>query len=156
MARVAVSMYHLDTTDDVVAAAYDDSPHAKGYAAYAEVARSLVYTDLDRENGVLRDLKLGCFAIRDPSGDTKKTVHLVVKYDASHFVGGSFDGMVDLAEWVTSGCAQAVHDGNRTLSSAQLVTTISDLMPKTPEFDDARRGLRQQLLSRPAPADAGA
>ena len=149
VARVVAREAHMEVSDTVIDAAYDDSPNARGYTAFAELPRSLTYSEIDKMSGLPRDLKIACFSVRDPSGGTNSTRHLIIRHDAMHFLGGNYGGDASLPEWITSGCAGAIRDRSRTLSPAQLNTTLADMLPKTPEYDDARLGLRKQLVAAP-------
>ncbi len=151
VARVVAREARMEVSDAAIDAAYDDSPNARGYTAFAELPRSLTYSDIDKMSGLPRELKIACFSVRDPSGRTNSTRHLIIRHDATHFLGGNYAGDASLPEWITSGCAGAIHDSYRTLSPAQLNTTLADMLPKTPDYDDARLGLRKQLVSPPPP-----
>ena len=154
--------YHV--SQDLIAAAYDDGPHEAFYTNYASLDRVGNYSDADSEAGVPRDLKAGCFAMRAPTppdaaaepprpgvkpapkpvDETPTTIHMIIRYDATHYVPNQDE--VPLETWVASGCAQAVHDAGRVISQAGMSSTMSDMMPKTPQFDEPRRMLSRSLL----------
>lgn len=149
-AKVGVQVLGLDVPDSTIEAAQDDAPRAPGYVAFAMRDKVLAYMEEDGAQGVPRDAKVACLAIRDPGG--KRTEHLVVKYSDTYWGG---DDGATLAEWVISGCAQTVQAGASTLSLVQTDTRLLGLMPNTPEYAAQRRRWQAQVSASQSSGHAG-
>ena len=143
----------VHVADELIAAAYDDAPHAVGYTAYAQLDHAGDDSDATRESGVPRGLKVACAAMRMPAPETPPapadeaptTRHGIVRYDATRMTGGGSEDDVSLERWIESGCAQAVRDGGRVLSKPALAATLLELIPQTPEFVEQRRFMHQHM-----------
>jgi hypothetical protein len=88
------------------------------------------------------------------AGDGKKTAcwsmmsdgnvaHILTTYSATHIDRG--DSSTSLAQYIQSGCAQAMRDHSKVLSQVQYLQTMSGIFPKTSQYDKDRQDIAEAI-----------
>jgi hypothetical protein len=112
---------------DLVASARDDGPPNENYLRFATVAAG-------------DGRSIACAARLDHG----RLEHVMLPYTADG-IDESDTGDPGLAQYLLSGCAQAMRDHGALVTKVQFMQTMMALLPQTPKYDRERRSMNEAI-----------
>lgn len=116
--RVIANLQGKKVSEELIAAAERDGPPSDKYIRFA--------TTKNKDGDTV-----ACSVARAEN----RVEHSVTIYTATDV---ETNGSAQLAEYIISGCAEAVRDHSQLLTQVQYAQTLARLLPKTPRFDKDR------------------
>lgn len=114
---------------DLVESARRDGPSSRNYVRYAQIE-------------VADGRTIACVSLL---GEERGRVeHMVTRYSATE-VDEDRPNLPALADYIASGCAEAMRDHSSQLTIVQFYQKQASLLPKTPKYDAQRREIEQGL-----------